>query len=434
MKRLAAVSAVPWFFRFTCGLMWVSLSSAWVAPFSIQTLHLNHRLHRTSSSSVTVCNLSLSDQDLTDKVVHQRVRHRLSPQSDVSVQDALVIEERIRFIPDEDRDGYLVPVGRRTLSLLDGTSGEEFYRMNVHERNTHSHNGLLSIASSQQDLASTLALILYLVSNPNLMKGNVLELESKLGLASLLASIGLAHHVDQDEQRSQPKDDVDLLLPFKGRDKVPMTSAVDHLTLTDVKEADLDVAFQNVQHCNVPSEKVTLETLDWRRRSSTNNRRRRSAASENTDASKNMYRTILGADLEVTYPTAKELAHTVAHLLLPTEGVFVHVAPDNRDDLSQLHKLLRQGYLMQVTPGYLKLVSTAYHYQVLPDTASEEELSPPEQQAVKETTYESLTAYHHVDYDGFNGEYLFPMETGAYEDGNSQTSLETDFNAGPGWA
>ena len=123
--------------------------------------------------------------DLTGKLVVQRVIHKLSEQSDVSDPHALSIEERIRFVADPDRgEGYMKPVGRRTLILRDKNE-KELYRMDVHEEKP-THNGF------DKDLFSTYAMILYIASNPTLLRGRVMELETQLGLGGLLGTIALA--------------------------------------------------------------------------------------------------------------------------------------------------------------------------------------------------------------------------------------------------
>jgi hypothetical protein len=110
---------------FCCLSSFHSGAWAWTSPVT----------RRSSGHGLT--KLRMSDEaampDLTGKIIYQRVLHKLSEQSDVSMHNALSIEERIRFQPDPERgEGYLKPIGRRTLILRDKNE-KELYRMDVHE-------------------------------------------------------------------------------------------------------------------------------------------------------------------------------------------------------------------------------------------------------------------------------------------------------------
>jgi hypothetical protein len=340
---------------------------------------------------------------LTGKIVYQRVRHTLSPASDVLFHDALTIEERIRFIPDPNRDGYLLPVGLRTLILLDKDQNE-FYRMNLHEQKP-THNGF------DRSLHSTITMILYLASNPKLMKGKVLELDSRLGIGGLLGAIALAGVLGQDVQGTPPRIDI---LPSKQNFQVHLPPNVDTLTLTDSHVEMLNVAFRNIKQSGLAPHKVVLQELDWTRHPKI--------------ADDARFQVILGCDLLVSYPTAKELARTAAFMLEPG-GTLVHVGPDHGENVGYLKKFLQQGYLMNVSSGYLKLETRTYKVQCLDETQDESQLDSldlVEHAAVRESTFESVLAFHHADYDGINGEYFFPMETGAYDARIQSTYLEPE--------
>ncbi len=62
-------------------------------------------------------------EDFTGKTIYQRTFYRLSPDSQVQLPNAIMIEERLRFLPDETNPGYILPVGPRTLILREGSEG-----------------------------------------------------------------------------------------------------------------------------------------------------------------------------------------------------------------------------------------------------------------------------------------------------------------------
>lgn len=62
-------------------------------------------------------------EDFTGKTIFQRTFYRLSPDSQVQLPNAIMIEERLRFLPDEANPGYILPVGPRTLILREGSEG-----------------------------------------------------------------------------------------------------------------------------------------------------------------------------------------------------------------------------------------------------------------------------------------------------------------------
>ena len=63
------------------------------------------------------------DIDIAGKTVYQRIFYRLSPLSEVDEHNSIVVEERARFKADAAKgEGYLKPIGPRTLILRDGKS------------------------------------------------------------------------------------------------------------------------------------------------------------------------------------------------------------------------------------------------------------------------------------------------------------------------
>lgn len=341
--------------------------------------------------------------DLTGKLVVQRVIHRLSEQSDVSVHDALSIEERIRFVQDPDKEaGYMMPVGRRTLILRD-KNDRELYRLDVHETKA-THNGF------DKDLFSSYAMILYIASNPKLLKGKVMELESQLGLGGLLGTIALAGVMGEEVH---PEPAVEDVFPNKEKFHVHMPPQVEKLVLTDAKDEMMNAAFLNVKNAGLQPHEVVLQELDWNHHHRISDEVR--------------FLTILGCDLVFNYPTVKELARTVAYMLSP-DGTFVHICPDGREDLGYLRQFLTRAYLMDTNIGFLKLQTHEYRYQLLNQGEDEEQLDDQEliEVGVRNSFFEALTAIHHPDYDGINGEDFFPIETGALDTRSRDEYLEPE--------
>lgn len=369
---------------------------AWIAraPALTTTPRANSRLFSSSEEQIP---------DLSEKIVVQRVIHRLSEQSDVSVPDALSIEERIRFVADPEKDdGSVLPVGRRTLILRDSKE-KELYRLDVHETKS-THNGF------DTDLFSTYAMILYIASNPKLLKGRVLELESQLGLGGLLGTIALAGVSGEDVH---PEPGVEDFAPSKEKFHVHMPKNVEKVVLTDANEEMLNVAFLNVKNAGLQPHEVVLQKLDW-------NHHHRISDDFRFD-------TILGCDLVFNYPTVKELARTTAYSLA-TDGTFVHICPDGRGELGHLRDFLTRAYLMDTNIGLLTLQTHEYKFQLLNQGEPEEKLDNQElvEVRVRDSFFESLSALHNPAYNGINGEDFFPIETGALDVRSRDDYLEPE--------
>jgi hypothetical protein len=178
--------------------------------------------------------------------------------------------------------------------------------------------------------------------------------------------------------------------------------------------------------------------------------------------------------LDLTFPSAKELARTVANMLLPSnefavanikEGantapsfgalgmdpepsptsykerfheevdpsippIFIHLCPDYRDEVTYLRQFLEKGFLMTVRTSYVEVQRLQFVLQPMDQDTPEQELETLDSLELQEETsrdYQSLTAVHHPDYAGDGmGEYFFPLETGAFDGGLSRTSLEPE--------
>ncbi|KAL3906207.1 MAG: hypothetical protein SGARI_004105, partial [Bacillariaceae sp.] len=226
-----------------------------------------------------------------------------------------MIEERLRFKADPDREGYILPTGPRTLILREGTAQDELtdelFRMDVASKGGAAHNGPGSMDTE-------IAAILYLASNPQWIQGDVLELScsGSAGASGVVGLLGcIAAHFTlltpeqmkkhkQQLQQSESADELDVMTVPKQPGVFP--KRMHHLTLSDESPEALQGAFETVKKHFQPDQ-VSIKELHWSvpRRTGTNRRY------------DHEYRTILGSDLELASPTAKELARTVGNMLLP---------------------------------------------------------------------------------------------------------------------
>eukprot|EP00521_Asterionellopsis_glacialis_P014135 CAMPEP_0195297368 /NCGR_PEP_ID=MMETSP0707-20130614/21363_1 /TAXON_ID=33640 /ORGANISM="Asterionellopsis glacialis, Strain CCMP134" /LENGTH=425 /DNA_ID=CAMNT_0040359159 /DNA_START=56 /DNA_END=1333 /DNA_ORIENTATION=- len=367
--------------------------------------------------------------DLKGKVIYQRLLHRLSPKSDVVVHNNFSVEERVCFKPDEEDEGYLTPHGRRTLILRgapvsDTDVGPELFRLDVHERSIPTGVG------SDSAMECSICMALYLSSNPDVLVGNVLELQTDLGLGGLVGSIaaGFAEQVVQGQTEGSVSDNaatpatngdshvaVDDMMPHKH--SVPLPESLEKLTLSGGDDELMNLAFANVKISGIPSEKIEMREFDWRHQ-----RPERLA--------KQRYHVVLGSDIAFSYPTCRELSRAVAYSLepLPWEDIsaarFIHLCPEHRDDVTYLKKFLEQGYRMNLNHGYVKLQKIFLKPVILDagDPESKVDEEPLEVQTMKESTYQSLLAMHSPDYTGDNGDFFFPVENGAFSMGSSSSS------------
>lgn len=412
---------------------------AWISPVSPSQLGCS--LKKSTKLLESSSDEHEKKLDIKGKDIYQRVFYRLAPVSDVDVFNNLVVEERVRFKSDEARgEGYLKPVGPRTLILRDGQVedgdiGDELFVLKVKEDKNPdaTHGG----AGMSRTLEATIATMLYVACNPKHVEGKVLEIGCELGLAGLLGSIGAGaleakkQDKDRDNSEEESEDQLggDILTIPKG---TPMTDELKMLTLTDSDPERLELVRENVKLSRVPSNIVTLKELDWSKRAL--NRR-----------SPEIFHTIIAGDLDYTYPEARELAHTVAHHLEALSSwefikgesksapTFIHVCPEAREQTVYLNKFLSKGYRMNTRTGYVKMEKIIFLFQLLPESEPEQKLDDLELQVqeFKEVVYQSLIAEHHPDYTEGAGELFFPMETGEYDSAGGSTYLEPDPGRSP---
>ena len=65
--------------------------------------------------------------DYTGKILFQRSLYELAEDSQVQLQNPLIIEERVRFRPDKEKPGFLVPHGPRTLIIREDYEGKSIF-------------------------------------------------------------------------------------------------------------------------------------------------------------------------------------------------------------------------------------------------------------------------------------------------------------------
>ena len=211
--------------------------------------------------------------------------------------------------------------------------------------------------------------------------------------------------------------------------EAPFPPALEKLTVTDSKQEVLNRAFHNCKTSGLPSSKLDLNELDWRQRL--------------PREMKNRFDLILGSDIAYQYPDVKHIARTVAYALKgepytgnPDDkedgGKFLLVGPQNRDTITDLRKKLRTGYRMDSELSLLELRRYDLAPMILDSAKNEPKAESDlissdtenggqkgfvEFQNQVNSKFTVILASHHMDYDGYNGEYFFPAETGAEEDG-----------------
>jgi hypothetical protein len=375
--------------------------------------------------------------NLAGKTIYQRAFYRFSPDSDVEVHDAIVIEERVRFEQDPTNMEYIRPMGERTLILRDGQVeegeiGDDYFTQTIHD-GKKTHQG----AGTDLTIESSIATAMYLASNPSLVQGKVLEVACELGLAGLLGCVGAGFVLGKHAEKKDIAQEI-MTIPEENDDLLPV--ALKALFLTDSDKGRLNLAFKNVKNSGVSPAKVTIEEMDWTKR-----------VRHTPGTPYKEFHTIVASDVDFSYPQAKELARAVANRLEPLSGMaqgylgsenagsipkFVHVCPEAREDSMYLHRLLEKGYKMSVDTGYLKLEKLTFCFQTLPNSKPERALDDLdlELQEDKELFYQSLTAQHHPDYAGEgSGELFFPMETGEYDATGGSTFLEREPDSRSPW-
>ena len=409
--------------------------------------------------------MSSASQDLSGKVVAQRYVYRLSPTKS-SVTAPYCIEERQYYTVSEDRS--LEPFGDKCFILrgpedntVDVEPPPETLKKNGQPRiytrigpslykidNIEEEEEEESLGSSVWD--SSHAMILYCMANPEFVKGRGLELGSGIGLGGILSTIaaGLASGSTETSASSGYQSIEDIAntpavenfadvedegegMPGFDKKYAPVPGNLAKLILTDSHESLLNKCFANVNKSSFPPAKVEIRQLDWNQRV--------------PNEMKGQYDYIIGCDCAYYFPLVNPLARTVAYTLQTSPydkvdneqrvgGTFVHLGPDHRENIQDLRRRLSRGYRMHCRTQNVVLE----RYDLVPlfldsmndvDEQLKEEIHGEtagfvEYQNIETSSFTSLEAYHHEDYDGFNGEYFFPAETGKEDYGGDGTELD----------
>jgi hypothetical protein len=461
-RRYPTVTTRNWYDRYT-----VVRFSTTTTTTSDDVLDENDAVTTTTTTTTNNANPWVGND------MYQRIFYRFSPGSDVTFHDAIIVEERCRFVVDPQRPDYMIPHGPRTLILRNGMGmnfdegeiGDDVYTIHLETtvtntndkvptppNNKASHNG----AGNDITIQSAIACVIYLSCNPDLCQGRMLEVSADTGLGSLLGCIGAGHVIKYSSNNNNNSsstasavvnDVVEDILTI-GKDRTgPFPPELELLSITDVNEDQLVKITNNVKASGLKSGyKVNIDVLDWRTRKVQPRMNRPSSPSSQPLE----YRTVVASDVVFSYPETKELARAVAHRVEPitpyiyqtkrstatttTLPSFVHVCPDDRDDVTYLRRILEKGYRMSVSSKFLKLEKLIFHLQKLPSGQPESELDDIdlELKDCKEIKYQALVAQHHPDYaGGGSGEWFFPIETGEYEATGGSTFLEKETGSSP---
>lgn len=63
-------------------------------------------------------NVERPPEDYTGKTIFQRTFYRLSPDSQLQLPNSIMLEERLRFQPDANNEGYILPIGPRYVQIV----------------------------------------------------------------------------------------------------------------------------------------------------------------------------------------------------------------------------------------------------------------------------------------------------------------------------
>jgi hypothetical protein len=89
-----------------------------------------------------------------------------------------------------------------------------------------------------------------------------------------------------------------------------------------------------------------------------------------------------------------------------------HAGGDKEEALVYFKKFLHEGYLMSLDERSVMVESHVCEPQILAEGETPGEWT---METLKRHESIALLASHHAEYDGFNGEYLFPMENGKFD-------------------
>ncbi len=432
-----------------------------IANFIVSITLLVLNASRVASFSMVMS----TNSNLSGKVVAQRFVYRLSPTKS-SVTTPFTIEERQYFSVGEDRS--LEPFGDKCFIIrgpedtdVDVEPPPETLKKNgqprVYTRIGPSLRKIDNIVEEDEEESllgssvwdSTHAMILYCMANPDFIKGKGLEVGSGVGVGGIMSVIaaGLATGATETSSSSGYQSIEDIAnspVQGDGGDSrketkfAPVPKQLAKLVLTDSHSSLLDKCFSNSNKASLPSAKVEIRHLDWNQRV--------------PNEMKGQYDFIIGCDCAYYFPLVNPLARTVAYTLQISPydrvdnaqrigGQFVHIGPEHRENIQDLRRRLSRGYRMNtrtqslvlerfdLVPLFLDSME-AESDQLLEEVAGET-AGFVEYQNIETTAFTTLIGYHHEDYDGFNGEFFFPADTGKEDYGGDGTDLDFGYNTSP---
>lgn len=408
-----------------------------------------------------------STPSLSGKVAVQRFLYRLSPTRS-KVQSPYAIEERQYFKVAEDKS--VEPLGSdRTFILRKPVSGvqstveppsEEIKKNGLLRTYTQVGPAAYSIkkiseAEEEDDLGgsvwdSSFALALYCAAHPEFIKGRGMELGAGVGLGGLLSTIfaGIAMegvegasskdkgYQSIEEIANSPVATVDEEDAENTKLSAPVPPELSRILFSDSHDNILRTCLSNIETSGFPIGKVEVGVMDWK------NRVRGDMTGK--------FDFILGSDIAYYFPLVEPLARTVAYTLKSSpydrkentqliRGKFLHVGPQHRESIEELKRKLGRGY--KFNTGMEDIVMERFDLVPLfldsiddEDDNLKDEVEGPkggyvEYQNIDTSKFSALVGYHNEDYDGFNGDFFFPAETGKetrYGDRGMETQYDTD--------
>ncbi|KAG7339271.1 hypothetical protein IV203_002477 [Nitzschia inconspicua] len=392
------------------------------------------QLYQSSSADDTTTSSSPPDiPDYTGKTIYQRTFYRLSKSSQVAVPSVIMLEERLRFRPDPNNKEYVLPFGPRTFILREGTDQDALtdalFTIDLTVQRTkraqrtskYGHGDRHHPVSGLQSTMDPRRYFGTLLQWNSRGFGNCRLVGMHRGKVATMSKEELTRHKQQLTQTESQQDIVDGVMTVPKHESSLFPRRMHRLTLSDESPEALQGAFELIKKHSTANQ-VSIKPLQWSvPRRISNNRRY-----------DHEYRTIVGSDLELSFPTAKELARTVANMLLPSNEFAVANIKEGANTAPSLEPWVwtPNHHLHPTKNAYVKMQRLQFVFQPMEEGTPERELEQLDSLELQEETsrdYQSLTAVHHPDYAGDgSGEYFFPLETGAYEGGLSNTYYDSN--------
>ena len=390
---------------------------------------------------------------LAGKVICQRSIYQLYDDgvSDVLGLEDFSIEERTRFLVGDDgrtlealsEDSSSIYL-RRGADLMDGKKAPELTtktgKVRKFTRLGPKATALTNVQISEEDADSIFATALLFAARPHWIKGTVLEVGCGLGLGGLLSCLaaGMAEEageLDSNRDKYSSKDEEGSFLGSETKSsKIP--KKLDKLILTDTNVEILEDALINCATSGIPTSNVDIKVLDWKDHIS------RGVPGDLRDK----FDVIIGSDVASEYPVVNPLSKTVAYMLKSSPydsidnlqsdgGLFVHVSPEQRErTLLDFRRKLRSGYKIACSKESLAMERIDLKPLILDSLQKESEQMEDEilgdaagfveYQQTNVFSFTVLSGRHDENYNGYDGEYFFPAETGV--DDSDSPGLEQD--------